>query len=235
MLTKRALGAATFCLAASRAFHTPTRLKPGRPLEAKPPFLKDIFDQRAFATESKMNDLNYLRKEPFSKLEVGSHQRKKKIDNKTYHVITVYGRVLIPDSYEKVLSFVKNMDNLKLYEPKLYNVKHLNEPDPSKKDPKGYYLSTGVFIFIPFRDRFSYVDRPDGFHSEMESGLLKGHMNGGFKVKRISDNVTQVYHYEVYEFTGWKAILPKFKENFLVAAMNKEMRSLALEYDKSLT
>ena len=162
---------------------------------------------------------------------VGSKSFYKTIDNRNFNVVSVFGRVQIEAPHDEVLAFVKTIDNLDRYEPKLNHVKHTKQPD--EQNQKGYYVSTGVFMFVPFRDTFSYVDRPDGFHSEMESGLLKGHMNGGFKVKALSDQLTEVYHYEIYEFSPLKNIMPKRVESYLKTAMVKELEDLREVYHSS--
>ena len=155
-----------------------------------------------------------------------SHSFNKDIEGQKYHVITVFGSVKIKAPYSEVLKFIQTIENLESYEPKLLKVAHMQKQQDSDQ---GFYISSGLFLFVPFHDVFSYELRADGFHSKMETGLLKNHMNGGFKLKKCSDSETLVYHYEVYELDSWKNIFSKLIERYLLREMQKELKNIKYE------
>lgn len=150
---------------------------------------------------------------------------------KSFHHIAVSGQILLEDSYEAVLTYIHNIENLVQYEPKLWKVK-LQKESNSKKE-LGFYQSTGVFGFVPFRDQFSYTINENGFHSQMETGLLKKHMNGGFTLTKKNKNQCIVLHYENYELCGWQKLFSPYLKRYLKRSMEKELNTLATCYYKA--
>jgi hypothetical protein len=111
----------------------------------------------------------------------------------------VMDRIDVPVDAGTALNFIREIKNIDLYEPKVDKAEVKNETDT-----KGSYEVKGRFAGIPWAGKFSFELNEEGFYSEMLNSPVPGlKVQGGFKVKKVSDKDCRISHFENYQLPGW--------------------------------
>jgi hypothetical protein len=125
----------------------------------------------------------------------------------------------------QVLSFIHQIKYLAQYELKVDVAKVFK----SNKSEGEYRILGGTFAFIPWTGKFYYRNTQQGFRSHIVEGGYDTEVHGGFCVKRLTKNTSQITHDEVFCFSTWLTpALPLF------AAYIKYSQKKELEIIKQL-
>jgi hypothetical protein len=146
--------------------------------------------------------------------------------------VFVMDRIDIPVNPDTAINFLSDIKNIDQYEPKVDKAKVKTDTDKT-----GSYEVKGKFAGIPWSGKFSYELSSEGFYSEMIESPVPGlKVQGGFKVKKISDRDCRVIHYENYHLPAWLSVISPLLKNYLTHSLKQELeevKKLILEFDKT--
>jgi hypothetical protein len=142
----------------------------------------------------------------------------------------VMDRIDVPVNAGTALNFICEIKNIDQYEPKVDQAKVNPETDK-----KGSYEVKGRFAGIPWSGKFSYEINEEGFYSEILNSPIPGlKVQGGFKVKKVSDKDCRISHFENYQLPGWLFAVRPLLKAYLTQSIKKELedvKKLILEAD----
>ncbi len=136
--------------------------------------------------------------------------------------VLVFDSIKISCNAQQAITVLHNIENIEKYEPKLISATIRKE-----SDKRGTYKTKGYFAGVPWKGKFSYELRENGFYSEMLKSPLSGlKVEGGFIVEQVAENECKIIHYEQYFHPLWLLTLVPFLKRYLEKEMIKELKDL---------
>ncbi|MBI3553203.1 MAG: SRPBCC family protein [Elusimicrobia bacterium] len=135
-------------------------------------------------------------------------------------MISLSRKILISASKESVRLYLRDLQNMAEYEPKVEKVS-VTYPDAET----GIAEVSGRFVGLPWKGAFKMqFTRDGGFRSEMVRGPLKK-MVGGFHLRPVSGG-TELTHDEQYHFSPLTKPLIPILRGWIVKSMERELYAI---------
>jgi hypothetical protein len=132
-------------------------------------------------------------------------------------MISLSRKVLISASRESVRQYLRDLENMAEYEPKVEKVE-VTYPD----DETGLAEVSGKFVGLPWKGAFKMeFTRDGGFRSEMVRGPLKK-MVSGFHLRQV-DGGTVLTRDEQYHFTAPLNLIAYLFRGWIAKSMEREL------------